>query len=186
MINDYGYGIEFDLNCNDTLVYDNNIFGNSRGINLQNGLLMSDSWNAPISQGSRNMIFHNNFFNNSENANVEHKYPNKVTGLVNGTAIVSWDNGTVGNYWSDYQLKYPNATEIDASGIGNMPYVIDKNNIDYYPLMQRVNIAAEEPITPTPSLGTPISTFEIIAIVGLLIVITSVLIAIVIRQKNRG
>jgi hypothetical protein len=34
-----------------------------------------------------------------------------------------------------YQSKYPNATEVDASGIGNTPYVVDVNNTDYYPLM---------------------------------------------------
>ena len=47
-----------------------------------------------------------------------------------------WDNGTIGNYWSDYQTKYPNANEIDNSGIGNTPYVIDANNIDHYPLLK--------------------------------------------------
>ena len=35
-----------------------------------------------------------------------------------------WDNGTVGNYWSDYRTIYPNATEIDGTGIGNAPYSI--------------------------------------------------------------
>jgi len=40
-----------------------------------------------------------------------------------------WDNGTVGNFWSDY-----NGTEIDHSGIGSTPYVIDPLNMDRYPL----------------------------------------------------
>jgi hypothetical protein len=26
------------------------------------------------------------------------------------------------NYWSDYRTKYPNATEVDSSGVWNMPY----------------------------------------------------------------
>jgi len=49
----------------------------------------------------------------------------------------TWDNGypSGGNYWSDYQTRYPNAAEIDSSGIWNTPYVIDSNNTDYYPLM---------------------------------------------------
>jgi hypothetical protein len=48
-----------------------------------------------------------------------------------------WDNGypSGGNYWRDYQTRYPNATEIDSSGIWNTPYVIDANNTDRYPLM---------------------------------------------------
>ncbi len=40
-----------------------------------------------------------------------------------------WDNGTVGNFWSDY-----NGTEIDNTGIGSTPYVIDPLNVDRYPL----------------------------------------------------
>jgi hypothetical protein len=48
-----------------------------------------------------------------------------------------WDDGypSGGNYWSDYQTTYPNASEIDSSGIWNTPYVIDANNTDHYPLM---------------------------------------------------
>ena len=45
-----------------------------------------------------------------------------------------WDNRSVGNYWSDYLTKCPNATEIDSSGVRNTPYVIDTNNTDYYQL----------------------------------------------------
>jgi hypothetical protein len=44
----------------------------------------------------------------------------------------------MGNYWSDYRTKYPNATVVGSSGIWNRPYVIDANNTDNYPL---VNVA---------------------------------------------
>lgn len=30
-----------------------------------------------------------------------------------------WDNGSVGNYWTDYSEKYPNAPQIGDSGIGD-------------------------------------------------------------------
>jgi len=40
-----------------------------------------------------------------------------------------WDNGTVGNFWSDY-----NGTEVDHTGIGSTPYIIDPLNMDRYPL----------------------------------------------------
>ncbi len=46
-----------------------------------------------------------------------------------------WDNGEKGNYWSDYEDKYPNAKELDGSGIWDTPYVIDENNQDNYPLV---------------------------------------------------
>jgi parallel beta-helix repeat protein len=142
-LDDYGYGIEFKSNCNDSLIYDNSIWDNTHGINVRNVLLASSG--TPILQGSGNIVYHNNLFNNSQNANVEHTHPYGVTGVVNGTTVVSWDNGAVGNYWSDYQSKYPNATEVDKSGVGNTPYVIDGNNTDYCPLMHPVDISTEPP-----------------------------------------
>ena len=47
-----------------------------------------------------------------------------------------WDNGSLGNYWSDY------------SGTGS--YFINSNNVDHYPLKNPVNITSIA--TPTPSL----------------------------------
>jgi len=48
-----------------------------------------------------------------------------------------WDEGypSGGNYWSDYEYRYPNAEELDGSGMWNTSYVIDENNQDNYPLM---------------------------------------------------
>ena len=42
----------------------------------------------------------------------------------------SWDNGTFGNYWSDY-----NGTDSNGDGIGDIPYYINDGNIDNHPLM---------------------------------------------------
>jgi hypothetical protein len=42
-----------------------------------------------------------------------------------------WDNGTAGNYWSDYLVKYPNASDVDILGIGDMPYLIESNSIKW-------------------------------------------------------
>ena len=47
-----------------------------------------------------------------------------------------WDNGSEGNYWSNYAQRYPNASEIGSSGIMSFPYMIDGNNSDLYPLKQ--------------------------------------------------
>jgi hypothetical protein len=46
-----------------------------------------------------------------------------------------WDNGSVGNYWSDYLTKYPNASEIGDTGISDTQYIIGSGNVDHYPLM---------------------------------------------------
>ena len=68
-------------------------------------------------------LYHNNFINNrypvySQNRNI-------------------WDNGfpSGGNYWSDYKTKYPNAHEIDSSGLWDTPYVINSLNQDNYPFV---------------------------------------------------
>ena len=88
--------------------------------------------------GSGNIVYRNNLVNNSQNINVEQGLSYKVEGtVVNGTTAVSWDNGTVGNYWSDYN--------------GNGSYIIDQDNIDHHPLTQPVDISTVVP-TPNPFL----------------------------------
>jgi hypothetical protein len=59
----------------------------------------------------------------------------------------------------DYLTKYPNATEIGSSGIGNTPYVICANNTDNYHLMKPVIVPSPNPEqTPTPSQSPSPST----------------------------
>jgi hypothetical protein len=74
-----------------------------------------------VSGSSDNAIYCNNFIGNSQQVTSDGS-PN------------AWDNGSKGNYWSDYATRYPNASETDSSGVWNTPYVIDSNNIDRYPL----------------------------------------------------
>ena len=70
---------------------------------------------------------------------------------LNGALAFLSSNETVDkNYWSDYLTKYPNATEIDSTGIGNQPYVysIVETRIpliyqDNHPLMKPVIIPLE-------------------------------------------
>jgi hypothetical protein len=78
-----------------------------------------------IAFSNNNTIFQNSFSNNLQQASL---LPN----LFN-----YWDDGSKGNYWSDYLIKYPNATELDATGIGDTPYVIDANNTDHYPFIRQ-------------------------------------------------
>jgi nitrous oxidase accessory protein NosD len=73
---------------------------------------------------SQNLIYLNSFINNTKN--VEDYRPEFTDCPIN-----VWDNGTVGNYWDDY-----NGTDTNGDDIGDTPYVIDKNNQDNYPLTE--------------------------------------------------
>jgi parallel beta-helix repeat protein len=77
-----------------------------------------------LSEASNNILYHNNFIDNRVHA-------------ADSASTNRWDKDSVGNYWSDYKEKYPDAAELDGSGIWNTPYIIDENNQDNYPLMNR-------------------------------------------------
>ena len=79
-----------------------------------------------------NTIYHNNFVNN------------ELQFFADIDSANFWDNGTVGNYWSDYK-----GTDWDGDGIGDTPYIIDENNRDNYPMME-----------PVPALTAPITIFN--------------------------
>lgn len=57
--------------------------------------------------------------------------------------IDSFDNGTRGNYWSDY-----NGTDSNGDGIGDTPYLIDANRTDFYPLIAPFNITTAPNLMP--------------------------------------
>jgi parallel beta-helix repeat protein len=102
----------------------NKIFGNTVSDCTRRAVWL---WN----HASQNVFYLNNFFNNT--VNVE-KY---ITDIVDCQFPQNvWDNGTTGNYWSDY-----NGTDTDNNGLGNTPYIIEENNQDNYPLMDPVDIS---------------------------------------------
>jgi len=91
-----------------TTVWGNTFANNGVGVGL-----------TGIGRPSNNILYHNNFINNTKQ-------------VITWEAYI-WDNGypSGGNYWNDY-------TGVDANsdGIGDMSYVIDAyNNVDRYPLM---------------------------------------------------
>jgi len=104
-------GIQIAFSSNNNIIQANNITGNNYGIR--------------IFGSSNNRIYHNSLVDNSIQAWVEPGYGNV------------WDNGfpSGGNYWGDYEERYPDANELDGSGLWDTPYVIDENNQDNYPLI---------------------------------------------------
>ena len=72
-----------------------------------------------LGYSNSNIVYYNNFINNTEQA-------------VTMDSQNTWDNSVEGNYWSDYQGE-----DLNDDGIGDTPYVIDKDDQDNYPLMKQ-------------------------------------------------
>jgi parallel beta-helix repeat protein len=134
-------GIKLNGAKNNT-IQDNYVAGNEPGILLiwgtsqcnviGNTLTENNKWGMRI-EGSEidAIIHHNNFINNKVNQSLQISIPWPADPNV-------WDDGKEGNYWSDYTVRYPNASEIRSSGIGDMSFFINENNIDHFPLMKPI------------------------------------------------
>jgi parallel beta-helix repeat protein len=92
---------------------------------------------------SNNVIVHNNFVDNWT-----------PVGFWDSSANV-WDNGCEGNYWSDYS-----SNDSDHDGVGDLPYAIDSNNKDHYPLMNPYWIPADV------NHDLEINIFDVVRITG--------------------
>jgi nitrous oxidase accessory protein len=133
-----GEGLYID--SSNSLITRNNVNSNTgAGIHLISGSNNTVSGNDVADNGVGvtfsdstaigNKFYSNSFINNDQNVQI-----------TSTNYIEDWDNGTIGNYWSDYTTKYPDATEVDNTGIWNTPYVIDENNKDSYPLTAPADI----------------------------------------------
>jgi nitrous oxidase accessory protein len=151
----------------------NNIFyGN---LIANNGGLDHDGYGlalgGTVTVVNSNQFVGNIFMNNSQNFGVNWE--------VKGTNF--FDNGTTGNYWDDYSIKYPSAVEIGTSGIGNVPYLVYNGTFDNYPLLTKPNMPSiivppiwnppsqidfQNADTPSPSPTVP--EFSALAILPLL------------------
>jgi len=104
---------------------DNIIAGNN--VTANHGWFIEIAWGISFIDSSNNVIFNNNFIDNRMQVYTE-------------DSTNKWDNGEKGNYWSDYTSIHPNATEVDGSGIWNIPFFINEVNIDGFPLTEPVDI----------------------------------------------
>ncbi len=124
------YGIYLGFSSNN-----NTIAGNKIAESLWDGIYIYSSCfnlismnslygNTPglyFTDASNNLVFANNFMNNSAQAYII-------------DSANAWDNGYEGNYWLDYEERYPDAVS-DMYGIWDTPYVISGDNFDRYPLV---------------------------------------------------
>jgi len=127
------HGIWLWYSSNYNSISRNNITNNYSGIRLykstgnnisENNIIVNNWRGIMLSWSSDNAIYHNNFVDNAEQVWSEY-------------SINFWDDGypSGGNYWSDYTERYPDAEELDGSGLWDTPYVIDEDNQDNYPII---------------------------------------------------
>jgi len=154
-------GIELEGPSNYNNISGNNIMNNDVGIYFfgssnkiignyiaKNGEGIYVGGHVPFAGSQNNIIYHNSFIHNTKQVNDRH-WEDPFSAI----SVNIWDDGypSGGNYWSDYEDRHPNATELDGSSIWNIPYVIDANNQDRYPLMKPIVIAC----APTISIVSP-------------------------------
>src|SRR5208283_5083217 len=152
------------LNSNGTTITENNVTNNAVALVL--GTL-----SAKVNSAGFQLLYSNNFINNAQTLYLPIGVP-FMQDVIPVSPAGQWDNGIVGNYWSDYQSRYPNATEIDHSGISDTAYdIIDSTTysddyangtaisrtailgtaVDRYPLMAPFSASTEQNPTQTYS-----------------------------------
>jgi len=104
-------GIDLYKSCNNIIV----------------GNTIENNWRGIILHDARdNKIYHNSLIDNKDTTGIMRQI---VIYGSNNTNI--WDDSLgKGSYWSDY-----GGQDLDNDGIGDVPYVIDQENQDNYPLM---------------------------------------------------
>ena len=150
----------------DTIVSGNNISSSdNNGIELSsshgnaifnNMLWMNVGYGIRLEGSKDNKIYHNRFYGNGQNA-----YDDSNTS--------QWDNSypSGGNYWSDYtglDIKSgPNQTLPGSDGLGDVPYTIDMDSQDRFPLMDPHGSINTHPIasfTVSPPSGPMNTVFD--------------------------
>ncbi len=152
IISNASYGIDA-YNSHKNNISKNNIFScitygiyafGSDYNNFSSNIFSENHYGIRIKGSEYNELFENKVYNNTYGmlfccgARNNKIYYNifKQNSIYNAKDDVSnqWDNGSVGNFWDDYEEKYPDAVNIN--GIWDTPYSItgDKN-LDRYPLV---------------------------------------------------
>ena len=133
-------GLSFS-DTQDNVVTENNVTAN-------HGWLLEFTWGISFFDASNNLIFNNNFNDNYD------QYHGNYAQVGSEDSINLWDDGKMGNYWSDY-----NGTDANGDGIGDTPYEVDSKNTDHYPLIKPSNISVylQKTTPPKTALLSPVN-----------------------------
>jgi parallel beta-helix repeat protein len=158
-----GEGIALFVNCTNNVIFENNITGFFAGQAIRTVFSCSNNtfyanyygnngFAVVLQDGALNNTFYGNTFA-ADSCKIQ------IDDGVEGTL---WDNGTIGNYWGDY-----NGTDNNDDGIGDTPYIVNGykwdikaegfvsygSGQDNYPLMKYYNIDDNTTPKPSPSIS---------------------------------
>ncbi|XES77216.1 MAG: NosD domain-containing protein [Candidatus Bathyarchaeia archaeon] len=197
----------FDITgSNGTILTQNNVTNNSVILTL--GVITLQG-----RESGNHTFYQNNFVSNTEALHV----PTPIFGGKGPEIFPAgyWDNGTIGNYWSNYQQIYPNASQLGDSKVWNTPYFIqdtipyeieDANGtvetgiavlgtaVDHFPL--RAPFQLELPIaqptptqtanpTPTGTASAEVPEFPAWTLLSLLAAVSAILLRKGHRESHR-
>ena len=207
---DYSSGIEFSSSHYNT-VTENNITQNdlncislrSSNHNLitYNDLTYSAQGLRFVDESSENTVYSNNIAYNHhlgihmngghDNLIFQNNFIYSFAGGYDSRYI--WDNGTIGNYWSNY-----NGTDENKDGIGDAPYSFSTNsymglgdiiNFDNFPLMKPpvdletiLDFTDEE---KPPSTSEPFPTVPVLAACAIVIVVVGAGLLVYHKKRKR-
>lgn len=156
--------------------------------NNMNGLYLSSS--------SGNMIYLNNFVNNTHQvadagaSNTSTQATGSSFKLAGSLQLAtfhvremnflppplpssnSWDNGSRGNYWSDYR-----GSDVNDDGVGDVAYAVYGSNRDNYPLMRSVDVSE---VFSVPEFPFGYASVAMLSIVG----VSAVLIEVFLKHRR--
>jgi parallel beta-helix repeat protein len=95
----------------------------SSGNRISKNDLVRNAFGLELNGSLNNLFCQNNIIDNT----------NQVSNVLSRDA---WDNGVVGNYWSQYTGE-----DLDKDGIADHPYSLDSEIIDNYPLVHPYRLA---------------------------------------------
>ena len=133
-----------------------------------------------------NIFYLNNFINNTFNVNFDPEEDSLTVYSVN-----VFDNGSVGNYWSDYSSSDNNhdgigdlpygvlVTDVNYNGIGDTLYVLD-GVTDRYPLMAPYDIENNTIVVPIQT--EPFPTAPVAAATAM---VAAAIVLVIYRKRKR-